>query len=149
MGSQIVGHDWATEVDRTELTTDTHFRTRISTLETEWLPPLFPQIPWRSGQRCFSLSQTWWLRSKGWTSLVIQWLRIPLPRQGAQVRSLVREDLTGHEAGKPTRHSHWACALQQEKPLSWEAWAPNREQPCLTAVRESPCEAVKTQCSET
>ena len=41
-----------------------------------------------------------------WASLVVQWLRIHLPKQGTQVRALVREDLTCHGATKPMRHNY-------------------------------------------
>ena len=44
------------------------------------------------------------------TSLMIQWLRICLPRQGVQVWSLVREDFTCHGATKPMCHNYWAHA---------------------------------------
>ena len=40
------------------------------------------------------------------TSLVAQWLRIRLPMQGTQVRTLVREDPTCHRATKPVRHNY-------------------------------------------
>ena len=40
------------------------------------------------------------------TSLVAQWLRICLPMQGTQVRSLVQEDPTCHGATKPASHSY-------------------------------------------
>ena len=40
------------------------------------------------------------------TSLVAQWLRIPLPVQGTWVRSLVREDPTCHGAAKPVCHNY-------------------------------------------
>ena len=82
------------------------------------------------------------------TSLVAQWLRIHLPTQRIQVRAPVREDTTCHRAAKPVSHNYWArvpqqraactlpqlekactpgaCALQQEKPLQWEARAPQR-----------------------
>ena len=40
------------------------------------------------------------------TSLVAQWLRIPLPMQGTQVRALVWEDPTCHGATKPVRHNY-------------------------------------------
>ena len=73
-------------------------------------------------------------------SLVARWLRIHLPMQGTRVRALVREDPTCCGATKPMRHNYWACALepashnywahasracalQQEKPLQWEARA--------------------------
>ena len=79
--------------------------------------------------------------TEAWASLVAQWLRIRLPMQGTQVWSLAREDPTCLRATKPMRHNYWACALepvshsywarvprarapQQEKPLQWEARAP-------------------------
>ena len=40
------------------------------------------------------------------TSLVAQWLRIPLPMQGMRVRALVQEDPTCHGATKPLRHNY-------------------------------------------
>ena len=40
------------------------------------------------------------------TSLVVQWLRIRLPMQGTQVRSLVQEDPTCRGATKPMRHNY-------------------------------------------
>ena len=40
------------------------------------------------------------------TSLVAQWLRIHLPRQGTQVRSLVWEDPTCRGATKPVCHNY-------------------------------------------
>ena len=75
------------------------------------------------------------------TSLVAQWLRICLPMQGTRVWSLVREDATCRRATKAVYHNYGACALeptshnywahtpraqapQQEKPLQWEACAP-------------------------
>ena len=54
------------------------------------------------------------------TSLVAQWLRICLPRQGTRVRSLVREDPTCRGATKPVHHNYWACALE---PASHNYWA--------------------------
>ena len=87
------------------------------------------------------------------TSVVAQWLRIYLPMQGTWVRALVQEDPTCYGATKPVHHNYWACALepashnywahmpqllkpaclepmlrlQQEKPLQWEAHAPQLE----------------------
>ena len=37
-------------------------------------------------------------RNTNKTSLVVQWLRIPLPMQGTQVQSLLQEDSTCHGA---------------------------------------------------
>ena len=56
------------------------------------------------------------------TSLVAQWLRIRLPMQGTQVRSLVQEDPTCHGATKPMHHNYWACALE---PASHNYWSPH------------------------
>ena len=39
-------------------------------------------------------------------SLVAQWLRIRLPMQGTQIRSLVREDPTCRRATKPVGHNY-------------------------------------------
>ena len=55
------------------------------------------------------------------TSLVVQWLRIQLAMQGRWVWSLVWEDFC--RATKPIYHNYWACALQQEEPSPWGAWA--------------------------
>ena len=64
-----------------------------------------------------------------WTSVVAQWTRIHLPRQGTWVEYLVQEDSTCHTAAKPVCHNYWALvaitkarapgarALQQETPL--------------------------------
>ena len=40
------------------------------------------------------------------TSLVAQWLRIRLPKQGTQVRSLVWEDPVCRGVTKPVRHNY-------------------------------------------
>ena len=53
------------------------------------------------------------------TSLVVQWLRICLPRQGTWVRSLVQEDSTCCGATKPTLSK--ASVPHQEKPPQGEA----------------------------
>ena len=53
-------------------------------------------------------------------SLVAQWLRIHLPMQETQVRSLAREDPTCRGATKPVCHNYWACALQ---PMNHNYWA--------------------------
>ena len=71
-----------------------------------------------------------------WASLVAQWLRIHLPMQGTRVWVLAQEDPTRHGTAKPVSHNYWARmpqllkpaprarAPQQEKPLQWEARAP-------------------------
>ena len=41
-----------------------------------------------------------------WASLVVQWLRIRLPMQGARVRALVWEDPTCNRATKPVHHNY-------------------------------------------
>ena len=59
-------------------------------------------------------------------TLVVQWLRIQLLMQGTQVPSLDQEDPTCCRAANPVHRNYWAwvlraCALQQEKPLQWDA----------------------------
>ena len=53
------------------------------------------------------------------TSLVAQWLRIHLPMQGTQVRSLVLEDPTWRGATKTVRHNYWACILELTSRNCW------------------------------
>ena len=53
------------------------------------------------------------------TSLVAQWIRIHLPVQETQVRSLLQEDSTCCRATKPMHHNYWACALE---PTSHNYW---------------------------
>ena len=101
-----------------------------------------------------------------------QWLRILLPMQGTRVWALVQEDPTCRGAAKPMRHNDWACALepvshnywahvlqllkpvcsraralQQEKPLQWEAHAP-QSSPHSLQLEKSPRTATKTQRSQ-
>ena len=95
------------------------------------------------------------------TSLVAQWLRICLPMQGTRVQALVQEDPTCRRATKPVSHSYWACVPQLLKLVCLEPMLHNKrshpnekpahcnkEQPPLTATRESPCAATKTQHSQ-
>jgi len=56
------------------------------------------------------------IRTELGTSLVAQWLRIYLPMQGTQVRSLVQEDPTCLCAATTDACEPRAHALQQEKP---------------------------------
>ena len=60
--------------------------------------------------------------------------------QGTWVQSLVREDPTRHRATESVHPNYWdavlelqpkACALQQEKPLQWEA--------CTLQLERNPC----------
>ena len=88
-----------------------------------------------------------------WTSLVVQWVRTCLPMQGTWVWSLVPEDSTCRGATKahvPQLLSlraattevrvPKACALQQEKPLQWEASAPQwGVAPTLHSWRKPAC----------
>ena len=88
--------------------------------------------------------------------------------QLTQVWALVQEDSTCCRATKPVRHNYWAHepqllslsaantealtpkthALQQEKPPQWEAHAPQQRVAPITATRESPRAAMKTQRSQ-
>ena len=67
------------------------------------------------------LTHTWrhLMSKKGWTSMLAQWLRTRLPKQGTWVWSLVQEDPTGRGATKPVRHNYWAWALE---PISHNYW---------------------------
>ena len=49
-------------------------------------------------------------------SLVAQWIRICLPMQRTQFRSLVLEDPTCRRATKPVCHNYWAYVPQLLKP---------------------------------
>ena len=64
--------------------------------------------------RIYSLKPIWG------ASLVVQWLRIPLPMQGTRGWALVQEDPTCRWVTKPVRHNYWACALE---PTSHNYWA--------------------------
>ena len=65
-------------------------------------------------------------KKKKRTFPMAQWLRIRLPMQGTQVRSLVQEDPTCCGATKPVRHNYWACTLQ---PVRHNYWSPHALEP--------------------
>ena len=66
---------------------------------------------------------------------MVQWLRVRLPMQGSQVRSLVREDPTCLGLTKPSvPHLLSLCAVATEA-CALRACAP---QPLLATARESP-----------
>ena len=95
------------------------------------------------------------LKDSSGTSLVAQWLRIRLPMQGTKFQSLVWEDPTRHGATKPMRHNYWAHAPQLLSPHATttegrmpRARVPQQEKTPLTATRESPRAAMKTQHSQ-
>ena len=95
-------------------------------------------------------NKTLFKKTSSGTSLVAQWLGILLPMQETRVWALGREDPTFHGATKPVHHNYWACALEPashnycahvpqllkpvhlepvpctERPLQWEAHAPQR-----------------------
>ena len=93
----------------------------------------------------------------GRSSLVTQWIRIHLPRQGTQVRSLGREDSTCYGISKPVCHNCWGPVLQLLKPTYLEPVLCNKgshhkklthhnaEQPLLSSTRESRMKATKTE----
>ena len=99
------------------------------------------------------------LKKEIWTSLVAQWLRIRLPMQGTQVRTLVQEDPTCRGATKPVHHNCWACALDSRSHNYWDHVPQLMKPACLepvlrnkrsppSATRESPRAATKTQCNQ-
>ena len=94
----------------------------------------------------------------GRSSLVAQWIRIHLPMQGTQLRSLVREDSTCCGTSKPVCHNCWVPMLQLLKPTYLEPVVHskgshcnqnlthhNAEQPLLSSIRESCMKATKTE----
>ena len=98
---------------------------------------------------------------ESWPSLMVQWIRIHLALQGAWAPSVVQEDPTRHGAAEPVRHNSWAREPQLLSPWVPRAHMPNKrchcsektvpcneEQTLLTAVKESPCTAIKIQCSQ-
>ena len=69
---------------------------------------------------------------------MVEWIRILLPMQGTQVWSLAREGSTRHRVTK-------ACGPQQGKSHSEKPVHRSKEQPLLTAPRESPGTLMKSQ----
>ena len=75
------------------------------------------------------------------TSLVVQWLRIHLPVQGTQVRSLVWEDPTCFRAAKLLCLNHWSPRAPEpvvfnKKSHHRDKPTPRTECPLLAATRE-------------
>ena len=60
----------------------------------------------------------------GWTSLVVQWLRLNLAVQGSRVQSLCRKIPPAAEPPSPGATTTEACAPPQEKPLQGETREP-------------------------
>ena len=89
---------------------------------------------------------------KTWTSLMVQWLRIYLPMQGTQVRSLVLEDSSCCGTKKSMSCNYWAHTPQQLKPSHARDCAPQQEKPLQwnphTTTRENPRAATNTQHSQ-
>ena len=104
------------------------------------------------------------------TSLVVQWIRICLPKQGTWVPSLVWEDSTRCGGTNPRHDDYWAhtlepvscnywgCVTQLLKPARLESMLSNdrghhsekpvrcdEEWPLLATTRESPFKAMETQ----
>ena len=85
-----------------------------------------------------------------------QWLRDGPAMQGILVPSLIWEDPTHFRATKPVPHKYWVCTLepkscnykslgtprthdlQEEKPLQWEARAPQEKgSPCSLQLKKT------------
>ena len=93
------------------------------------------------------------LKWSSWASLVAQWLRVCLPRQGTRVRALVWEDPACRGAVGRVSHNYWACAsgacaLQRKADIERPAHR-EEEWPLLAATGESPRTETKTQHSQT
>ena len=82
-------------------------------------------------------------------SLVIQWLRIPLPMQGTQVRSLVQEVSTCRRPTKPVCHND--CSLRglelvfHERSHHSEMLLRRESSPCLLQLEKKARPTAKTQ----
>ena len=84
-----------------------HLKVRSSlnlSLSTSFDPHQFQPWSWRSQPVPFNNTKK--------TSLVVQWLRICLPMQGTQFRSLVWKQPTCHWAKKAMCHNYWVQALE-------------------------------------
>ena len=96
------------------------------------------------------------------TSLVVQWVRICLPKEGTWVQSLVWEDFTHMEqpclcattsepqfqsprAATTEAHMRKASALQRESHHNEKSEHRSEEQPPLATTRERPHKAMKNQ----
>ena len=64
-------------------------------------------------------------------SLVVQWLRICLLKQGTWVLSLVLEDPRCRKPAKPTHHNYWAGALEPTICDCWTHAPPLLKPVCL------------------
>ena len=107
MGSQWVRHNRATELNWTEL--KLYFTSITFVWDIHILRWQMKQLA-MSKKRCFSSC----IKTLLGTSLADQWLRIPLPMQGAWVRSLVWEDPTDslvHVQSRPTLWDPLDCSL--------------------------------------
>ena len=91
------------------------------------------------------------------TSLGVQWSRIHLPVQNAQVWSLSREDSTYLRATKLMPHNYWTCTAETGRRNFWHPHTPEpvlhskrshcNEKPTLQLERR-PRGALKTQHSQ-
>ena len=119
---------------------------------SRWLSPMFPDykayFPFTRKEtlhfRKVARGLPWWLSGKE---------RICLPMQETGVPFLIQEDPTCWGATKPVCHNYWAQALEpvlcnkgshwNEKPMHCK-----EEWPLLSATKEKPRAAIKTQCSQ-
>ena len=80
------------------------------------------------GQNYFASIFAWGKTTKEGASLVVQWLRIHLPMQRTQVRSLVQEDPTCCGANKPMCCNYWSPhALEPTLCNKWRPSIASRE----------------------
>ena len=86
------------------------------------------------------------------TSLVAQSLRIHLPMQGTQVRSLVWEDPTCRRPTKPMQDNYWACALEPTHSNYWarvlQLLQPMRLEPVLRNKRSPHSPQLEKACTQ-
>ena len=85
------------------------------------------------------------------TSLVVQWLKVPLPTQGTSVHALVREDpMCCGSLGPCTTPAAPTCCSARPRacPCAQKPGGRNEERPSLAATRGSPGATTETQCNQ-
>ena len=123
VGSHRVGHDWSNLAAAVTVKLRCKLcvwvfeslnlflpREKAKTLRSEKDSPL--SCSWPYTDKCLLRRQ-----SNIRASLVVQGLRILLPKQGTWFQSLLQEDLTGGRTTKPVHRNYWASALD---PVSLE-----------------------------
>ena len=81
----------------------------------------FAWQPLDSGLNEVGVGFFWKNQKREGADFQVQWLRIHLPVEGTQVRSLVQEDPTSWGPTKPMHHNYWSMCTQSLCPATGEA----------------------------